>query len=254
MQIIDTHAHYSHGKYPNRLTLLPEMHYDGVDKIIDVGTNSKSINKTLQLISLFPFVYGGIGYFPSDVLELESNPQLIKDFSKLLNNNKIVYLGEIGLDYHWKTVEPKLQEKWFRKQIELAIEKDMPISIHSREAEKDTIRIIKDYPETKGIVHCFSYGIESMEFFVNHNFYIGVGGTITYPSNKNTIQAIQNTPLNRIVTETDAPYLTPVPYRREINDSRYIKYVIKEIAKIKNINTDIVEKKVFDNALNILKL
>ena len=93
-----------------------------------------------------------------------------------------------------------------------------------------------------------------MEFFVNHNFYIGVGGTITYPSNKNTIQAIQNTPLNRIVTETDAPYLTPVPYRREINDSRYIKYVIKEIAKIKNINTDIVEKKVFDNALNILKL
>lgn len=254
MQIIDTHAHYSHGKYPNRLTLLPEMHYDGVDKIIDVGTNSKSINKTLQLISLFPFVYGGIGYFPSDVLELESNPQLIKDFSKLLNNNKIVYLGEIGLDYHWKTVEPKLQEKWFRKQIELAIEKDMPISIHSREAEKDTIRIIKDYPEIKGIVHCFSYGIESMEFFVNHNFYIGVGGTITYPSNKNTIQAIQNTPLNRIVTETDAPYLTPVPYRREINDSRYIKYVIKEIAKIKNINTDIVEKRVFDNALNILKL
>ena len=152
MQIIDTHAHYSHGKYPNRLTLLPEMHYDGVDKIIDVGTNSKSINKTLQLISLFPFVYGGIGYFPSDVLELESNPQLIKDFSKLLNNNKIVYLGEIGLDYHWKTVEPKLQEKWFRKQIELAIEKDMPISIHSREAEKDTIRIIKDYPEIKSFI------------------------------------------------------------------------------------------------------
>lgn len=257
-KIIDTHAHYTSHKYSfDRDGFIQAEHRRGVDKIVEVGTNTDYIQKAMRLAKQYPFVYCGVGYFPHDVMELERDPKLMKNLSKLLADNCVVYLGEIGLDYHRKTggVPKDIQEKWFRKQIELAIEKNIPICIHSRDAEDDTMRIIKDYPEVSGSIHCFSYGPKSAEFYLKRGFYLGVGGTITYPSNILTREAISNTPINRILTETDAPYLSPFPVMRERNASTNIRYVVEEIAKLKNLDVsmDALGKKLYQNAVDFLK-
>lgn len=278
LRYIDTHAHYNANQFKNiRNNLMKELRED-LKYIITLGTNMKSNTETLILLSQFDFLYGMIGFFPSDTWELEKDlcPKdvnvYIKDaesnldiFKHQLINQKIVGIGEIGLDYHWNCVGPRgkeirgqkardIQEKWFRYQMDLAKELNLPVSMHSRDAEDDTLRIFNDYNEIKGVMHCFSYGLKSADVYLNKGLYLGIGGTSTYPSNKELREVIKKCPLDRILLETDAPYLSPQQVRREINTSKNIKYVIENISEIKGIGIEEVILKTNENAKKLFNL
>ena len=261
---IDTHAHYGHRRFnKSYANVLDEMR-DYVELIIQIGTNTASNLQALQLVSLYDYVYGMLGYFPTDTWELE--PKLCKDaeanwivLQKQLTNDKIVGIGEIGLDYNWDKVgnvygddARKIQQKWFRNQLDLAKELDLPVSIHSRDAEFDTLRIFKEYEKISGVIHCFSYGKNAAKIALDKGLYLGIGGTSTYPANKELREVIKLCPLDRLLLETDAPYLAPQPVRREVNTSANIKYVIENIAQIKRISIEEVIEETNKNARKAL--
>jgi len=251
-KMIDTHAHYNHSKYEiDRDKILKEMSKE-LGLILNVGTNSKSIKDTLNLIEKYDYLYGIIGYFPSDTIEL-LNPETKQFLETAIKNKKVVGIGEIGLDYHWNTPSHEIQERFLRYQLELAIANNLPVSIHSRDAEADTLRILSDY-DFKGVIHCYSYGLDSAKAYVKKGLFFGVGGTTTYSNNKVGQEVISFLPLTQIVLETDAPYLTPVPFRGKRNDSRYLIHIAEKIAQIKNVAVDEVITVTTNNAKKLFRV
>lgn len=237
-KIIDTHAHYYHGKFKRCFPQLMTEMQKSVDKIINIGTNMESNIKVLEMLEDYDFLYSMIGFFPNDVTELENVKNRIF-LETHIHDRRVLGIGEIGLDYHWDALPHEVQEKWFRWQIELAIDNNLPVSIHSRDANEDTLRILKDYAgNLKGVIHCYSYDLESAKKYNSHGLYFGVGGTSTYKSNKKVIEALKHLPMSKLLLETDAPYLSPEPVRRETNDSRNIIYVAENLAKIKGLTTE----------------
>lgn len=247
MNWIDTHAHYDAKQFNNdRDELISEMSQN-LSAIINCGTNSKNIKSTVALTKKYNLFYGTIGYFPCDVLELEGDSNILNNLEKIFSNRKIVGVGEIGLDYHWGSVgfgndkiigkeAIELQKKWFIEQIRFANRIGKPICIHSRDAEDDTLEILKKYtPQCGAVIHCFAYGERSAKQYVDMGFYFGVGGTSTYKKNTELLNAIKIIPIENIVLETDAPYLTPEPNRRTRNDSRKISDVIDNLSILKGI-------------------
>ena len=264
---IDTHAHYNHGRFKKQGRRFLEQQTEAVSYIIQVGTNTKSNLETLQLVSLYDFVKGIIGYFPTDTWELE--PQYCKDaesnwivLDKQLTNDKIVGVGEMGLDYNWNRlangvegeIARKIQQKWFINQIDLAKKHNLPICVHSRDAAEDTLKIFSKYESLNGVIHCFSYDAEFAKKALDKGLYLGIGGTSTYPSNKIVRDAIKICPLDRILLETDAPYLSPQPVRKETNQSKYIQYVIENIANIKGIAQEVVIEQTNKNAKEVFAI
>lgn len=261
---IDTHAHYNHGKFKGRGKDMIVKVTKDVEKIINVGTNTKSNLETLQLVSTYDHVYGIIGYFPTDVWELEhslyngaqANWLVLQ---KQLTNDKIVAVGEIGLDYNWDKVgnlvfgedARNLQQKWFRKQIEIAKAANLPICVHSRDAEDDTVKIFKEYDELPGVIHCYAYGKNTARVALDKGLYLGVGGTSTYARNIELREVIKMCPIDRILLETDCPYLSPEPVRRETNNSSFITYVIDNICSLKNMSRDDVISATNENAYRL---
>lgn len=246
MGYIDSHAHYTSGRFNrDRAEVLKKVFENGVDKVIECGTNTQYINKVLKLANEYDNIYTVIGYFPTDTPELEL-PGIFENYVSLLDNKKVLGIGEIGLDYYHKS-DIEIQKKWFIKQLKLAKDMGLPVCIHSREAEQDTLNILKNNGKTVGVIHCYSYGYKTMKELLKLGYYFGVGGTSTYLKNNLTREAIKAMPLDRILLETDAPYLTPEPYRRDRNDSTYIKFVIKELAKLKGVSEDEIIKKTNDN-------
>lgn len=287
LKFIDTHAHYNNSKIKNQKQLLEDLRND-LKYIINLGTNMKSNTETLILVGLYDYVYGMIGFFPTDTWQLEEElcPNDVdvftfnaKDnlnvFKHQLLNQKLVGIGEIGLDYYWDSVGPMylkenqigkfgekkvigeqartIQKKWFKYQLNLAKEMNLPVSMHSRDAEEDTIKIFNEFNEIKGVMHCFSYGIKSANIYLNKGLYLGVGGTSTYPSNNELREVIKECPLDRILLETDTPYLSPQQVRRQVNNSYNINYVIDNIANIKNISREEVIMTTNKNAIDLFK-
>ena len=264
---IDTHAHYGHKGF-RRLhkstdEILKEMS-DCCERIIQVGTNAHSNLQTLRLVNLYDMVYGMVGYFPTDTWELESEycDDSVGNWIALieqLENDGIVGVGEIGLDYNWNCLSNgangdkarEVQKKWFRKQLDLARDLRLPVSIHSRDAEADTLAIFDEYDAIPGVIHCFSYGPSAAHKAIDKGLFLGVGGTSTYPSNQELRDAIKMAPLDRILLETDAPYLSPQQVRREINTSANIKYVIENIAELKCCSVDEVIEQTNKNAYEL---
>ena len=204
MKIIDTHAHYNSKKFnSDRDEILIKLQSD-CEVIVNVGTNTESFKEILSLAKKYNFLYSVIGYFPCDVLELEDEENE-KFFLNCLNEDKVGAIGEIGLDYHWNKPAPNIQKKYFIKQIKLAKQKKLPISIHSRDAEKDTLEILKqEYDENlKAVIHCYSYGLESAKEYLAMGFYFGIGGTSTYKGNDELCKVIEFLPIENIVLETD---------------------------------------------------
>lgn len=266
---IDTHAHYN-SRMINSKSLIENM-FNFTDKIITLGTSTKTNFETLKLISLHENLYGMIGFFPGDAFELEEDfvgKQKAEEnwliFTKQLMNQKIVGIGEIGLDCHHNsfgygkqkikgTKAIEYQKKYLKKQLDFAQELNVPVSLHSRDAKEITKEIFDNYKELKGVMHCFSYDTETVKYYLDKGLYIGVGGTLTYKNNNILREAIKNVPLNRILLETDAPYLTPEPYRRDINNSIYIQYVISKLAEIKELSEEEVIKQTNKNAYELFK-
>jgi len=237
--IIDSHAHYDDEAFEeDRETLLNSFHENGIEYVINSSASMESVKSTLELMEKFPFIYGTLGIHPNDAAEL--NEEKFKWLKEQYQKNKVVAVGEIGLDYYWDEPDASIQKEWFSRQMELAREIKLPIVVHSRDAAKDTLDMLKAHHagEIGGEIHCFSYGVEMAREFLNMGFYIGVGGVVTFKNAKKLVEVVEYMPLDRILLETDCPYLAPTPNRGQRNTSLNLIYIAKEIANIKGIDYD----------------
>ena len=247
--IFDTHAHYDDEDFDgDREALFDDMRSKGVEYIVNIGASISSTKATLMLADRYPFIYGAAGVHPSETKELT-----LKDLEwlkKAAGHKKVVAIGEIGLDYYWPEPDRETQKKWFVRQLKLAEETGLPVVIHSRDAAKDTLDILKDWDahKTKGVIHCFSYSKEMAAEYVKMGYYIGVGGVVTFKNGRKLKEVVAETPLTSIVLETDCPYLAPVPFRGKRNNSGYIRYVAEEVAKIKGVSVQEVIRQTEENA------
>lgn len=237
--IFDTHAHYDDEAYDiDREEVFRTIREGGVDWVADVGATIASTKKAIALSEKYDFIYAVAGVHPEGIADLtEADMDWLKEVSK---HDKVVAIGEIGLDYHYDEPGRELQKKWFRHQLELAREVELPIVIHSRDAAQDTLDIMKEMhsEEIGGVIHCFSYGSEMAKIYLNMGFYLGIGGVVTFKNAKKLKEVVQMAPIEQIVLETDAPYLTPEPFRGKRNASHYLKYVAEKIAELKDITVD----------------
>lgn len=248
-KIFDTHAHYDdHAFDSDREELIRSMQEQGVERIVNVSANLYEIPNTLELIEKYPFFYGAAGVHPTETGDLtEENFEQIRQAAM---HEKVLAIGEIGLDYYWDTVEASVQKKWFQRQLELAKELNKPVIIHSREAAKDTMDMIRAAggPDFRMVIHCFSYSTEMAKEYLDMGYYLGIGGVVTYKNGRKLKEVVQYMPLDRILLETDAPYLTPVPFRGKRNSSEKIAYVAAEIARLKEISEEEVLEAAWENA------
>lgn len=252
--IFETHAHYDDDKFTeDRDELILAVHESGVHPIINVGASIHSTQTTLELAKRYPFIYAAVGVHPSDVADL--NEDTFAWLKEQTTYAKTVAVGEIGLDYYWDK-EADVQEKqryWFGRQLQLAREADLPVIIHSRDAAADTLQVMRDnHAETiPGVIHCYSYSPELAQEFVRMGYYIGVGGVVTFKNAKKLVETVQTIPMERILLETDSPYMAPEPHRGTRNDSRNIPYVIAKIAELKGITPQAVERITEENAYRL---
>ncbi len=253
--IIDTHAHYDDEQFDKDreklLTILPEV---GIELVVNVGASIESSKTTIALTKKYPHVYGAVGVHPSNTEEL--NEENFQWLSQAARQEKIVAVGEIGLDYYYDEPDRQIQKKWFERQIELAENMGLPIIIHSREAARDTYEIMKanHCENIGGVVHCFSYSVEMAKLFLDMGFYLGLGGVVTFKNAKTVKEVASYVTLDRIVLETDCPYLSPVPYRGKRNSSMNLPYVIETIAQIKEITEEEVRRATNENARKLYRL
>lgn len=253
--IFETHAHYDDEAFDkDREELLGKMKENGVAYIMNVGANIETCRSTIKLMEQYDFIYGAMGVHPSDTLELDE--ENIAWLEKKCALDKVKAVGEIGLDYHYEEPAKDIQKKWFIRQLDIARRVKLPIIIHSREAAQDTLEIMKSEKagEIGGVIHCFSYGVEMAREYLNMGYYIGIGGVLTFSNAKKLREVVEYIPLDRILLETDSPYLAPTPYRGKRNCSLYIPYVIEEISKIKGISKEEIETITMNNAKTLYNI
>jgi len=251
-KIIDTHTHIYDEQFQEDFDAVMKDIEEQMEGIVSIGFDMESSLKSIELANKYPFVHAVIGIHPVDIKKY--NTEIDKELERLaLSEKKVVAIGEIGLDYHWMEDLEEVQKEGFRRQIELAERVKLPIVIHTREALQDTLDILKEYPGAGGILHCYPGSFQAAKPFLDR-YYIGVGGTVTFKNNRKTKELVKELSLDRIVLETDCPYLTPVPFRGKRNQPVYTSYVAEEIARIKEISTEEVIEVTTENAKKIYKL
>ena len=253
--IFDTHAHYDDDAFDeDREELLASLPGQDICHVVNVGASLSSCRQTLALVKEYDFMYGAIGVHPSETAELTE--ERFKWLKKAAQEPKIVAVGEIGLDYYWEEPEHDIQKKWFCRQMELARELRLPVIIHSRDAAQDTLELMKELhaEEIGGVVHCYSYSLEMAKEYEKLGFFFGIGGVVTFNNARKLKEVVEYLPLERIVLETDCPYLAPVPNRGKRNSSLNLRYVAEKIAEIKNIGYDEVIEETRRNAEKLYRL
>ncbi len=247
---IDTHCHLSYEYYDDIDNIICENKKALVDKIVISGCDRKGIEESLDTYKKYDGVYVSIGYHPDEALNVGDND--IEELKFLLQNNDVVAIGEIGLDYYY-TKENRDKQIWlFEKQLEIAEKLSMPVVIHSRDAVEDTITTLKKY-KVNGVIHCFSGSLEVAKIYVKMGFKLGIGGVVTF-KNSNLGEVVKNIGVENIVLETDSPYLAPVPYRGSVNSSKNIPIIAEKIADLCNISLEEVAKITSDNAYKVFNL
>ncbi|WP_308780197.1 TatD family hydrolase [uncultured Clostridium sp.] len=246
--IYDTHAHYDDNSFDeDRENILSEIKSNGVALILNCASSYESIEKTYNLTIDNDFIYGALGIHPENSDEF--NDTVENEIINLINKNeKILAIGEIGLDYYWdENPSKEVQKEVFRRQMKLAEKLNLPVVIHDREAHSDTLEILKEFPNVKGILHCFSGSVEFAMECIKLGYYIGIGGVVTFKNAKKVVEVVSKIPMEKILVETDAPYMSPVPNRGKRNKSDYIAYIIEQIAKIRQLEPKEVNLAVNDN-------
>ena len=250
--IFDTHAHYDDAAFDeDREELLRELPRQGIARVVNVGASLASCRTTLDMMEKYDYIYGAIGVHPSETAELNEEAYLW--LKEQCRHEKCVAVGEIGLDYYWEEPEHDIQKEWFARQLSLAKEVSLPVIIHSRDAAKDTIDIMKAQNawEIGGVVHCYSYTKETARTFLDMGFYFGIGGVLTFKNARKLKEAVEYIPMDRIVLETDCPYLAPDPNRGKRNSSLNIPYVITALAQLKGMTEEEVRADVWRNAMEL---
>ncbi len=255
--IFETHAHYDDEQYEeDRDRLLGSMQENGISRIVNAGASIETTEKGIRLAEKYPFVYAAAGVHPSETAQLDEDSFV--RLKELAIHPKTVAVGEIGLDYYWDK-EPDVQEKqryWFRRQLELAAQLGLPVIIHSRDASADTLAIMKEACDMHipGVIHCFSYSVETALEYVSMGYYIGVGGVVTFKNAKKLKEAVEKIPLANILLETDCPYMAPEPYRGKRNSSLYLPYIAAKIAEIKGMTQQEVIEATWNNACRMYRM
>ena len=257
MNIFDTHAHYEDEAFDSdREQILEQIQKAGVGRVVNVGSSLNTTYKTIELTKKFDFIYGAAGVHPEHVMELEEEEQYL-NLETCLMEDKIVALGEIGLDYHYEdNPERHIQRKHFERQLALAEKCKKPVIIHSRDAAAETLDIMKQCGAEKlgGIVHCFSYGKEIAREYLNMGFYIGIGGVLTFKNARKLKEVADYVPLDRIVIETDCPYMAPEPNRGKRNDSGNLVYVVRTLAERKNVSDEEILRQTWKNGTAVYRM
>ncbi len=243
--MIDTHSHIDMLQNPDKSIL--ESLENGVEYIIVPSSSPDNFASVINLLNRYDEIYGALGVHPEDIDKFNSNSA--KDIYNLIKQNeKIIAIGEVGLDYYWDKTNIEKQKEIFKIQIEIALSLDLPILVHDREAHNDTFEILKQSGVKKVILHCFSGNKEFAKKCIDEGWLLGIGGVVTFKNSRKIKEVVSYVPLESIVLETDAPYLTPHPFRGEENSPKYLKFITKEIANIKDITFEHVEKVTTQNA------
>lgn len=276
MELFDNHAHYNDEKFnDDKDEIIKKIYESGVTKFICAGYSLESSKKALDIAEKYDFIYTTAGISPNDIpgniqdedLEGKTEEEKQELFTKsmeivdnqlekiedLAKNKKVVAIGEIGLDYYWNKNNKEIQKQVFIKQIELANKLNMPIVIHTREAVMDTLDILKNIKPTvkPGVFHCCPLNIELVKEALKLGFYISFAGPVTFKNSKNAKDVVEIVPLDRILIETDSPYLAPEPVRGTRNDSRNVRFIAEKIAEFKNVDVEIIARCSYENAVRV---
>lgn len=253
--IFESHAHYDDEAFEeDRDALLQSLPVNGIDTVINVGASVDSCKNTIALMEKYPFIYGAIGIHPGDVGNMDE--ESLEWLKECCGMEKVVAVGEIGLDYHYEEPEHSIQKKWFERQLELAEEVGLPVIIHSRDAARDTLDIMKSLHagDLGGVIHCFSYTKEIAREYLDMDYYFGIGGVITFANARKLKEAVGYIPIEKILLETDSPYLAPIPNRGKRNSSLNIPYIAEEIAAIKRMSYEDVLAVTHENAQRLFRI
>lgn len=247
--LFDTHAHLNADQFEEDLeAVIERAHQEGVENMVVVGFDRPTITRAMELADRYEFIYACIGWHPVDAVDMVEEDLLW--IEELSSHPKVVAIGEMGLDYYWDKSPKEIQKEVFRKQIQLAKKVKLPIVIHNREATADIVAILKEEnaKEVGGIMHCFSGSVEVAKECVEMNFYISLGGPVTFKNAKKPKEVAEVIPLEKLLIETDCPYLAPHPHRGKRNEPAYVKLVAEQIAELKGLSYEEVAKATTDNA------
>ncbi|MBR4530439.1 MAG: TatD family hydrolase [Lachnospiraceae bacterium] len=261
--IFDTHAHYDDHRFDeDRDAVLTGLRARGVGCVVDIGASYGGLGEVLAIAERYPFVYAAVGVHPSEVAELtEAHMDRLRE---LAAHERVVAVGEIGLDYHYRQEEDpaetdpprEVQKKWFLRQLDLARELDLPVVIHSRDAAKDTLAIMRQAHADgiTGVIHCYSGSVETAREYLAMGYFLGIGGVLTFKNGRTLREVVEIAPLTQLVLETDAPYLAPEPHRGKRNDSGYLPLVVRELARIKGVSEEEVIRVTEENARRLYRM
>lgn len=253
--LFDSHAHLDNERFDeDRDELINSLKENGVDLVLNVGADIQSSKNSIELSKKYDFIYASVGVHPHDVSDLDDSS--IDVLRELTKNDKVVAIGEIGLDYYYDNSPRELQKEWFIKQIKLANELKLPIIVHDRDAHQDTFDIIKEYKsdDIGCVIHCFSGSIELAREFIKLGCYISIPGTVTFKNNKKTVKVAREIPLEYLLIETDSPYMAPTPHRGERNDPSLVQFVADKIAQEKGISYEKVCEVTKENAKRLFNI
>lgn len=250
--IFDTHAHYDDDSFDeDRFELLDEMFQSGVCGIINCGCTVESSKKSIEFAERYARIYAAVGIHPQNAAE--ESADAIEQIEKLAAHEKVVAIGEIGLDYHYDYTPKDMQLEWFEKHILLAKKLDLPVIVHDREAHADCIELILKH-KPRGVMHCFSGSVETAKQLTDIGFYIGLGGSVTFKNAKKPAEVAASIPLEKLLLETDCPYMTPVPFRGKRNNSALITYTVEKIAELRETTAQEVINQATQNAYKLFNI
>lgn len=250
----DTHAHYDDEAFDqDRDILLPELHRQGITLINDIGCDIPSSKKAISIAAQYPFVYAVVGAWPGNTGDMTEAD--LEIYGQLAQHPKVVAIGEIGLDYHYDDVPRDIQQHWFDRQMDLADRSGKPVVVHEREAHADGMEIVRKWADkVPGVFHCFSGSAEMAQELVRLGWYVSFTGVVTFKNARRALEAIAAVPMERIMIETDCPYLAPVPYRGKRNHSGYVPKVAEKIAEIKGLSTEEVAAITMENGRRFFRI
>jgi len=254
MIFYDTHAHYDDGRFDSdRETLLPELYRQGIGLINTIGTDIPSSRASIALAEQYPFIYAVVGGWPGNVGDMTEAD--LEEYRAMTQHKKVVAIGEIGLDYYYDDVPRDIQKHWFDRQMALAAELQMPVVVHNRDAHGDSMDMVRKWAgRVTGVFHCFSGSAEMAQELTKLGWYVSFTGVVTFKNARRALEAVAAVPMDRIMIETDAPYLAPVPYRGRRNHSGYVPEVAKKIAEVKGLTLEEVAKITTENGKRFFRI
>ena len=253
-KIFDTHAHYDSDSFDeDRENVIKELKENGVIGVLNCGSDLYGLRKSVELAKEFDMFYAAVGIHPENADEF--NEDVVKEIKEFVKNEKVKAIGEIGLDHYWEENPPReVQKEVFRAQMKLADELNLPVVIHDRDAHKDTLEIMKEFPHVIGVVHCFSGSVEFAKECIKLGYYIGFTGVLTFKNAKKLVDVCREIPAERMLVETDCPFMAPVPFRGKRNKSDYIEYIIDKMSEIRGISGEEMNEILLNNKKRLFKI